>query len=81
MTATDLLESAAPNLATVRSRIREGDEVFVFTSFEPTKATATTKETWYSVFCVPDATVFAPVVRRYPLFAVMSGLSCLKTTL
>ena len=37
VTATDLLEHAAPNLATVRSRLREGDEVFVFTSFEAPK--------------------------------------------
>jgi hypothetical protein len=58
VTATDRLEHAAPNLATLRSRLRDGDEVFVFTCLEAPNA-ATSTESWYSVITVPDATVFA----------------------
>lgn len=58
VTATDRLEHAAPNLATLRSRLRDGDEVFVFTSIEDPKP-AVAKDSWYSVFTVSDATVFA----------------------
>jgi hypothetical protein len=58
VTATDRLEHAAPNLATLRSRLRDGDEVFVFTCLEAPKAVVPT-ESWYSVVTVPDATVFA----------------------
>jgi len=58
VTATDRLEHAAPNLATLRSRLRDGDEVFVFTSIEDPTPPAT-KDSGYSVVTVPDATVFA----------------------
>ena len=58
VTATDRLEHAGPNLATLRSRLRDGDEVFVFTCLEAPKAGAFA-QSWYSVVTVPDATVFA----------------------
>jgi hypothetical protein len=58
VTATDHLEHAEPNLAALRSTLRDGDEVFVFTCLEAPK-TAAPAESWYSVVTVPDATVFA----------------------
>ncbi|PWT84832.1 MAG: hypothetical protein C5B58_04055 [Acidobacteria bacterium] len=58
VTATDRLEHAGPNLATLRSKLRGGDEVFVFTCLEAAEG-AVPSESWYSVVTVPDATVFA----------------------
>jgi hypothetical protein len=58
VTATDRLEHAEPNLATLRSTLRDGDEVFVFTCLEVPETPASTGS-WYSFVSVPDATVFA----------------------
>jgi hypothetical protein len=58
VTAPERLDRARSSLAIIRSRFREGDEVFVVTGIEPAKS-ATSADSWYSVVTIPHASSFA----------------------
>jgi hypothetical protein len=53
VTVPDRRYRAPPNLATIRSRLHDGDEVIVLTGAEPAEAGASA-ESWYSVVTSPE---------------------------
>jgi hypothetical protein len=55
ITSYEAPERAATNLATVRSAMRDGDEIIVLTGRAPTRMTV---EPWYRIVTIPDVSEF-----------------------
>jgi hypothetical protein len=57
VTVTDRLDHAARNLAAIRSRLRDCDEVIVLTSVVPSKQDVP-PDRWFAIITIDDATAF-----------------------